>query len=85
MAHDTYDHASVLKMIEWGFDLQPLAVRDREANNLADVLDLSGSIDTSAPMWDFPDVQLLDCTQFVQDEIFGELAALGHRLGFPTT
>jgi phospholipase C len=33
------DHTSVLRMIEWRWDLDPLTVRDAQANNLADVLD----------------------------------------------
>lgn len=81
VAHDTYDHASVLKMIEWGFDLDPLAVRDAHANNLADVLDLSSPPDTDAPHWDFPDVQLEDVSSAIQDLIMRELAALGRSLG----
>jgi len=39
IAQDTYDHTSVLKMIEWRFDLPPLSVRDDAANNLAEALD----------------------------------------------
>jgi hypothetical protein len=70
-------------MIEWGFDLKPLSVRDREANNLADVLDLSGSIDTSVPTWQFPDVDLLDCTQHFADDIFARLRDLARKSGFP--
>lgn len=81
VAHDTYDHTSVLKMIEWGFDLQPLSVRDAHANNLADVLDLSGSIDTSAPHWEFPQFRAQDCTQFFVDNIFDELAKLAREIG----
>ncbi len=81
VAHDTYDHTSVLKMIEWGYDLEPLSVRDAHANNLADVLDLSSSPDTSAPSWDFPDVTLLDCGAHIQDEIMSQLQALGKSLG----
>lgn len=84
VAHDTYDHTSVLKMVEWGFDLAPLSVRDAHANNLADVLDLSGPIDTSVPTWDFPDVQFQDCSQFFEDEIFAALADAARKLGFPT-
>ena len=41
VAHNTYDHTSVLKMIEWRWGLQPLTVRDQNANNLAEVLDFS--------------------------------------------
>ena len=84
VAHEVYDHTSVLKMIEWGFDLAPLSVRDAHANNLADVLDLSGSIDTSVPTWDFPDFTPLDCTQFLVDNIFDDLARLARRIGLTT-
>jgi phospholipase C len=41
VAHDVYDHTSVLKMIEWRWHLEPLTVRDRIANNLAEALDFS--------------------------------------------
>jgi len=34
-----FDHTSVLKMIEWRWNLEPLTVRDEQANNLAEVLD----------------------------------------------
>jgi phospholipase C len=37
--HGVYDHASILRMIEWNWDLTPLTVRDETANNLADALD----------------------------------------------
>ena len=32
------DHTSVLKMIEWRWELEPLTVRDATANNMAEVL-----------------------------------------------
>ena len=38
---NVYDHTSILKMIEWNFDLAPLTLRDAAANNLADALDLT--------------------------------------------
>jgi phospholipase C len=34
-----FDHTSILKLIEWRYDLQPLSLRDAQANNLAEVLD----------------------------------------------
>jgi len=34
----TFDHTSVLKMIEWRWSLEPLTVRDAAATNLAQVL-----------------------------------------------
>jgi phospholipase C len=39
--HRVYDHASILKLIEWRFGLSALSVRDAAANNLADALDFS--------------------------------------------
>lgn len=36
-----YEHTSVLKMIEWRWDLQPMTKRDANAKNLADALDFS--------------------------------------------
>lgn len=41
VASGVYDHASVLKMIEWRWNLPALTVRDGGANNLAEVLDFS--------------------------------------------
>jgi phospholipase C len=36
-----FDHASILRLIEWRWGLEPLTVRDSTANNLADALDFS--------------------------------------------
>ena len=36
-----YEHCSVLKMIEWRWDLEPMTLRDEKANNLADALDFT--------------------------------------------
>jgi phospholipase C len=41
VAHGIYDHASVLKMIEWRWHLRALTNRDATANNLAEVLNFS--------------------------------------------
>lgn len=41
VASGTYDHASILRMIEWRWGLPPLSVRDATANNLAEVLDFA--------------------------------------------
>jgi phospholipase C len=38
VAHQVFDHTSVLKLIEWRWGLDPLTVRDETANNLADAL-----------------------------------------------
>jgi phospholipase C len=36
-----FDHTSVLRLIEWRWDLEPLTERDETAANLADVLDFN--------------------------------------------
>jgi phospholipase C len=41
VASEVYDHASILRAIEWRWNLQPLSVRDAQANNLANALNLS--------------------------------------------
>ncbi len=48
-----YDHASILRLIEWRWNLEPLTVRDAGANNLADELDFAHP-DISAPVYDVP-------------------------------
>ena len=40
-SHIQFEHSSVLRMIEWRWDLQPLTERDATANNLALALDFS--------------------------------------------
>ena len=41
VAHGTYDHTSILKLLEWRFGLEPLSMRDTQASNLAGALDFS--------------------------------------------
>jgi phospholipase C len=41
VAHGTYDHTSILKLLEWRFGLEPLSMRDAQATNLAAALDFS--------------------------------------------
>jgi phospholipase C len=42
-----YEHTSILRMIEWRWNLKPLTVRDANAKNLADVIDF-GKINSIA-------------------------------------
>jgi phospholipase C len=49
VAHDEFDHTSVLKMIEWRWTLDPLTVRDQTARNLAEALNFD-SYNTNAPL-----------------------------------
>ena len=48
-----FDHTSILKMIEWRWNLSPLTVRDASANNLATVLDFN-QMDLQAPKYLVP-------------------------------
>lgn len=48
-----YDHASILRLIEWRWSLEPLTVRDSAANNLGEELDFAHPR-TSAPVIDVP-------------------------------
>jgi phospholipase C len=41
IASDVYDHTSILKMIQWRWNLPALSVRDAAANNLAEALDFN--------------------------------------------
>jgi phospholipase C len=54
VAHRLYDHTSILKMIEWRWNLRPLTVRDSSANNLAEALDFSNT-NLTAPEFAVPD------------------------------
>jgi phospholipase C len=49
-----YDHTSILKMIEWRWDLPPLSARDEAANNLADALDFSRRPPRRVPQYAVP-------------------------------
>jgi phospholipase C len=48
VAHQTLDHTSILRMIEWRWGLKPLTVRDKNAHNLANVLDFTVPPDISS-------------------------------------
>ncbi|MCU1354430.1 MAG: phospholipase [Acidimicrobiales bacterium] len=85
VGHQTYDHTSILKMIEWRFGLAPLTPRDQAARNLAEVLDLAGPPNLAAPRWSVPAAVSRPCdvpdpSQFAQ---WRQLRALATSLGFP--
>jgi phospholipase C len=54
VAHDSYDHTSVLALIEWRWGLPPLTPRDAAARNLAEVLDFSSPANLAAPQYTVP-------------------------------
>jgi phospholipase C len=54
VAHNVYDHTSVLKAVEWRWGLAPLTPRDSAARNIAEVLDFTNPPDLTAPRWNVP-------------------------------
>ncbi|WP_433593597.1 alkaline phosphatase family protein [Nocardia sp. CA-145437] len=79
VAHQVYDHTSVLKAIEWRWGLQPLTPRDAAARNIAEVLDFTGAPNPDAPQWNVPPVTPGTCgpvaADFEQWNILRKLAA----------
>ena len=59
IARRSYDHTSILKMIEWRWGLPALTPRDLAARNLAEALDFENPPDLTAPQWDVPDPDAL--------------------------
>lgn len=49
IAHNVYDHTSILKAIEWRWGLDPLTPRDTNARNIAEVLDWVSAPNLTAP------------------------------------
>jgi phospholipase C len=60
-SHVLYDHTSVLRMIEWRWDLEPLSVRDATANNLASELDFTLVDPAPPPVYSVPDIVGAPC------------------------
>jgi phospholipase C len=81
IAHDVYDHTSVLKLIEWRWNLRPLTVRDSQANNLAEALDFDAP-NLTAPRYTVSSGPFDSClsTLSVAEEFPLDFAS---RLGFP--
>jgi phospholipase C len=85
VAHQVFDHTSVLKLIEWRFGLRPLTVRDQTAANIAEVLDFSGPPNLAAPRWDVPaDLVALGCLDPSLPPIPGGLLAARPAVSNPT-
>jgi phospholipase C len=85
VAHEPMDHTSVLRMIEWRWNLEPLTVRDANANNLADVLQFGG-IRNHVPSFAVPAGPFgSPCTGGIDPGApdFASLARLASLLGWP--
>lgn len=77
-----FDHTSILRFIEWRWNLDPLTVRDATANNLAEALDFD-TRDINAPVYPVaPGPYGSFCLPSEVDkwQTVGELA---RRFGFP--
>jgi phospholipase C len=59
-SHALYDHTSVLRLIEWRWNLEPLSVRDASANNLAAALEFEHPR-LSAPAYVVPPISGAAC------------------------
>ena len=59
-SHTVYDHTSILRLIEWRWNLEPLTVRDRTANNIAAELDFNGA-NLRAPIYTVPNFVSTAC------------------------
>jgi phospholipase C len=54
-----YEHCSILRMIEWRWNLEPMRARDRHAKNFADALDFRTRRDAiTLPAFTAPDAAL---------------------------
>lgn len=85
VGHGLYDHTSILRMIEWRWDLLPLTVRDATANNLANLLDFTQT-NLEAPAFDVaegPFGQECASTSSISNE-WDRLRQLARSYGFPT-
>lgn len=83
VARDLYDHTSILRMIEWSWDLPALAPRDAAANNLADLLNLGGRPDLETPHWTLPSFVPQDCTTTWFDSIWKRVQSSARTQGYP--
>jgi phospholipase C len=83
VAHGAYDHTSVLKMIEWRWNLRPLTVRDSSANNLAEALDFAHP-NVAAPSFNVPSGPFGELCPLATNEIDPALLLeFAANLGFP--
>jgi phospholipase C len=84
VAHNTYDHTSVLKMIEWRWGLPALTPRDSAARNMAEVLDFVSAPNLEAPRWEVAPAVSLPCGtgQYVDYEQWRSLSTLASGLGW---
>jgi phospholipase C len=84
VAHGTYDHTSILKMIEWRHRLPALTARDAAASNLAEAMDFGRPPNLDAPRYAVPSFVGLPCPagSFADYEEWRQLSKLALANGF---
>jgi phospholipase C len=85
VGHQQYDHTSILNMIEWRWQLEPLSVRDRTANNIARALDFSAAKNLTVPHFNVPSGPFgtMCASEFAEQRSdIAELRAMAERDGF---
>ena len=84
VAHNVYDHTSILRMIEWRFGVRPLTRRDAAARNIAEVLDFGRAPNLTAPRWQVPPAVSAPCgpAGTADYEDWRALAAKAQSLGW---
>lgn len=90
VAHTQFDHTSVLKMIEWRWNLDPLSARDAGASNLATALEFK-TANVKAPRFKVPTAPYTGvCSSAVTGYLPGSeeaewaaIAALAQQYHFP--
>jgi phospholipase C len=88
VSHGIFDHTSVLRMIEWRWQLSPLTIRDATANNLAETLNFTRP-NLHAPRFDVPNdsfgtpCPLGILARKASLDPWANLRAMADELGFP--
>lgn len=83
VAKNVYDHTSVLRVIEDRWSLPPLTIRDRTANNLADVLEFT-TTNLHAPQYNVPAAAGAPCgTPSTRAEDWAGLLTVARSSGWP--
>jgi phospholipase C len=57
VSHAVLDHTSILRFVEWRWDLPPLTSRDATATNMAEILDFKNAR-PRRPLYDVPNAQI---------------------------
>jgi phospholipase C len=83
VASTPFDHTSILRFIEWRWDLDPLTVRDAAANNLAEELDFNGPVRAAPALPPPPGQFALPCAGTFPATEWLDLRDLARTFGWP--